>query len=938
MSQDKNMTKPQFYKSLSCLNFPFNNKRYFLSADRKNKTTTKINPIDLNIKDKEDLINLYNKLLSELKDLEEQEKNDYKEKNEAEESLIINNIINNDKSEDLEDIVLFKNIDDMINSNDFEDKNIKSQQFQKDDKSDITYEDCLNLNINLVNKKHMLKFKKMENVIFKLKTKYQKNKKKDKNNKNNKNENEKKENNNKENDKKEYDEKQGFNLVMSKKIQNHNIKKNLWRKWEEEEENRKKKKEAVLNMEIFDIREKGAKYNLRKIEGERQIKLKEIDKKKENLNEFKQEIIKEQKALFNKEKEMDREKAKINEDRQKLVKKEKEINNEIKRLNVLKKTNEEKEKKIKLEMNIINKEKKVIENKNNELNGKMKEYNIKYEELKTNEKIVFETEKNNKKIMEKINQEKMLLQAKMEDLNSLKKEIEKKEEALNEEKMIIEIEKKQIIEDKDFIDDRKKKFDNEIKEKKENLEKEKQEIRKEKEQLSKELEKLENEKQLIKKEKEILNEMKKNNDKTLNDIKRREKKIEDEKKVLNNEKKSLEDEINKIIEIRNKKRLEKIMINTFNNKNSSIYQTEEEKISDICFLGAALKDEIIKEQNHNSNNILNINQEIKNYDENNKIVLPLYLISNWLNNNGCKVVIEKRAKNKQLNNWCLQHVFTKKAIEKKYTIELDLGKENNELLLNTEKCNNFINSLKYDLSKYLDIDKNDIYIMNPRVPNFTFDFYINDLEESKIKEIIKYIKTKKNIISVKNSVLLEGCRLSPDILDPEFDMKPNDWPINPGDRGGLPYYPPYEYIGCALKVRGNYDFGDDTWLGQCNGEGEFAVAYHGVRSNLEAIKAIMDSHFKEGINQNCKDHDDLRHKGKKCGKGVYVTPRIEVAERYTQDFYVFELKKKYRIVFQCRVNPETFRQSSIIPEYWILKGDGQEIRPYRILIREIDCK
>ena len=98
----------------------------------------------------------------------------------------------------------------------------------------------------------------------------------------------------------------------------------------------------------------------------------------------------------------------------------------------------------------------------------------------------------------------------------------------------------------------------------------------------------------------------------------------------------------------------------------------------------------------------------------------------------------------------------------------------------------------------------------------------------------------------------------------------------------------------------------------------------------------MDSYLKEGINQECRNHDDLRHKGKKCGKGVYVTPKIKVAENYTQDLWVFELKKKYRIVFQCRVNTETFRQSSIRPDYWILKGDGQEIRPYRILIKELD--
>ena len=165
-------------------------------------------------------------------------------------------------------------------------------------------------------------------------------------------------------------------------------------------------------------------------------------------------------------------------------------------------------------------------------------------------------------------------------------------------------------------------------------------------------------------------------------------------------------------------------------------------------------------------------------------------------------------------------------------------------------------------------------------------------------------------------------------------MQKNDWPA-PGKRGGLDYYPPYEFIGCALKVKGTYDFGDDTWLGQYNVPGEFAVAYHGIRSNLEAVKGIIDTHLKEGQNQNCENHNDLRHPGKKCGRDVYVTPEIKTAENYTKDFSISEINKKYRIVFQCRVNPEKIRQSSINPDYWILTGDGQEIRPYRILIKEI---
>ena len=87
---------------------------------------------------------------------------------------------------------------------------------------------------------------------------------------------------------------------------------------------------------------------------------------------------------------------------------------------------------------------------------------------------------------------------------------------------------------------------------------------------------------------------------------------------------------------------------------------------------------------------MNVKKEIKKYNEKGKTILPLYLISNWLKENGCNVVIEKKAKNTELNKLCLQHFFTQKAIERKYTISFDFGKDNNKLLLNNNKRNNFI--------------------------------------------------------------------------------------------------------------------------------------------------------------------------------------------------------------------------------------------------------
>ena len=53
-------------------------------------------------------------------------------------------------------------------------------------------------------------------------------------------------------------------------------------------------------------------------------------------------------------------------------------------------------------------------------------------------------------------------------------------------------------------------------------------------------------------------------------------------------------------------------------------------------------------------------------------------------------------------------------------------------------------------------------------------------------------------------------------------------------------------MGFGLKVLDTYDNGDNTWIGHYNQEGEFAVAYHGIRSDIGAIRQILNSHLKAG--------------------------------------------------------------------------------------------
>ena len=479
------------------------------------------------------------------------------------------------------------------------------------------------------------------------------------------------------------------------------------------------------------------------------------------------------------------------------------------------------------------------------------------------------------------------------------------------------------------------------------------ELEKKKLKLIKEIENLSDHLKELKKEEDNLNiqliEMKYNYDICIDKIQIMEKNKKINKKEKLNAKLYEDiDEKNKLLEKREKeiKQLEKDkkvfhneIKNYINNKIDNIFNktmTKEEIISDVSYLGSFLKDSITKEKKLNPDNFIDPKKYIKSIKKNettNKTILPLYLISNWLEENGCQVAIEKKSKNIKFNLFCMQQIFNNKAIEKKFTLVFD--NNYNDDIINKENSNNYINFLKNDMSKYLQIPTNEIFIMNPRGPPFTIDLYVEYLNDFKKTRIKEYIRTKrKEIIKLKESILLEGCKLSPEIFDPKYDMKPNDWPKNPSQRANIDYYPPYNYTGFGLKVLGAYDNGDNTWIGMCNKEGEFAVAYHGIRSSIEAVKNILNSHLKAGEHQAFENDEDELHFGNICGKGVYVTPKIDVAENYTKPFYAGELNQYFRIVFQCRVNPKKRRQPKHKPEYWILNGNGQEIRPYRLLVKQ----
>ena len=283
--------------------------------------------------------------------------------------------------------------------------------------------------------------------------------------------------------------------------------------------------------------------------------------------------------------------------------------------------------------------------------------------------------------------------------------------------------------------------------------------------------------------------------------------------------------------------------------------------------------------------------------------------------------INKKNVTNEFSNNCNQFYYIISLITKGKNISIN--KDNIKLL--------FFNNLK----EKLNIKENNIFL--------SFDNYKNFIES--------YIKTKEFSDSYINIIkrdypdfnkLLEYKMIYEDIKKINksyFDYNGNT--ISPNSsfnnlRGKEEYDPPYGWFGIGLNIS-KYGNNKD-WIENKTNTSKWAIAYHGVGQFLsnDKVKAkIIDIISKNSLvptkKQKYKDSKDKRNPGKKIGEGIYLTPKIKMAENFAGIININN--KKYKVLLMARVLIEKIREPEEL-EYWILNKD--EIRFYRILVKEIN--
>ena len=388
-------------------------------------------------------------------------------------------------------------------------------------------------------------------------------------------------------------------------------------------------------------------------------------------------------------------------------------------------------------------------------------------------------------------------------------------------------------------------------------------------------------------------------------------------------------------------------------------------LEDMCILGSIMKNEIIEEKNNNPEKFISIKEATK-IENKGEDIFCLGVLAQILENIGITTAIEKSelsdSESQNASNTVLQFIMNGMLEKKKYEFHFDLGEErNNELLNNLDEQEKFNNKLRKKLSKEYNIPEDKIIVTNPQKGSYSVqvifeseDFNKEDLDINKFKSNCTEDEFKEltNLKKIHSSLIMEGCRLRPEMLDSRGNRESGF--EEGGKRGGFDYLPPKGWKGFGLKVWGKYDNGNNDWLGCDGNQNEWAVAYHGIGTKLgfkveKAANLIFTGeHFKVGAGQACRDHKNINKKYKfnpnedtedhteEVGIGVYCSPNPNVMEEYAG--YAEEKAQingqNYLMGFMMRVKPDKIRISEANPDYWVLDGTTKEMRPYRLMIKE----
>jgi len=140
----------------------------------------------------------------------------------------------------------------------------------------------------------------------------------------------------------------------------------------------------------------------------------------------------------------------------------------------------------------------------------------------------------------------------------------------------------------------------------------------------------------------------------------------------------------------------------------------------------------------------------------------------------------------------------------------------------------------------------------------------------------------------------------------------------------MPYKRPVGWFRKAINVTGKHE--NMKWIGTGAGPEVWNVGYHGTKQ--QNANSILKNSLMVGGTSGVPDN------GAVLGRGIYLSPDINVAAHPQYSVPVRKGEHTYQLVFQVRVRQGSFNQHRN-GSVWVV-GNPAEVRPYGILLREVN--
>ena len=270
-----------------------------------------------------------------------------------------------------------------------------------------------------------------------------------------------------------------------------------------------------------------------------------------------------------------------------------------------------------------------------------------------------------------------------------------------------------------------------------------------------------------------------------------------------------------------KKQLIKQIINQQSEGQQSKHCKELEVISDMAVMGSITRGYIEIDRNNNPNKYISTQNALQSKEE---YYFVLGILSDYLEKQGVITAIEKKDQNqlskeklKEIDTF-LQFLINGLSNLKKHELKFEFGWEKNQLILSDiNQQDDFLDELRYALSKGFNIQTNQIVITYPRSGSVlvtiafrTEDF--NNITVNQLQQIFQqYAPNLNHLQSIQSNLVLDGILLNPELLDSQGNNLNQGWGYGE-QRGGKPYYPPKGWLGYGLRVLKKYDKGNDNWI------------------------------------------------------------------------------------------------------------------------------